>query len=92
MRLFFSVVTLLKQTEIDKNIADAIKSHFELKNDTDIKGWAVRSSAIGEDSDELSAAGQNETFLGCKNVEDINQSVRACWASLYKLQSVTYRW
>jgi hypothetical protein len=33
-------------------------------------GWrthrfAVRSSAVGEDSEELSAAGQNESILGC---------------------------
>ena len=28
--------------------------------------FAVRSSALGEDSEELSAAGQNSTFLGTK--------------------------
>lgn len=56
------------------------------------RSWAVRSSAIGEDSEDLSAAGQNETFLGCSTIEQILQSVSSCWASLYSCQSVKYRW
>jgi phosphoenolpyruvate synthase/pyruvate phosphate dikinase len=32
---------------------------------------AVRSSAIGEDSEELSSAGQNETFLGVPGTNTI---------------------
>ncbi|KAJ8982197.1 hypothetical protein NQ317_013499 [Molorchus minor] len=54
-------------------------------------GFAVRSSAIGEDSEELSAAGQNETFLGCLTTEQIIKSVAACWASQFTLQSVQYK-
>ncbi|KAK3917387.1 Putative phosphoenolpyruvate synthase [Frankliniella fusca] len=53
--------------------------------------WAVRSSAVGEDSDELSAAGQNATFLGCRGAEAVLDGVRRCWASLFALQSVQYR-
>ncbi len=62
-----------------------------------ITGWevhkrlAVRSSAIGEDSDEVSAAGQNETFLGCRGLEGIRTALAKCWASLLKFQSVEYR-
>ncbi|XP_052128708.1 putative phosphoenolpyruvate synthase isoform X2 [Frankliniella occidentalis] len=53
--------------------------------------WAVRSSAVGEDSDELSAAGQNATFLGCRGDDGVLDGVRRCWASLFALQSVQYR-
>ena len=35
----------------------------------------VRSSAIGEDSPELSAAGQLETFLGVSGVDDVSVGV-----------------
>ena len=53
--------------------------------------FAVRSSAVGEDSDDLSSAGQNETFLGCKNLDSIFKAVIKCWASLFTHQSVEYR-
>jgi len=52
---------------------------------------AVRSSAIGEDSEGASSAGQNETFLGLNNIEEVYDAVRLCWASLYAFQSVQYR-
>ena len=51
----------------------------------------MRSSAVGEDSDELSAAGQNETLLGCRGVDGVLDGVRRCWASQFALQSVQYR-
>ena len=55
------------------------------------KKFAVRSSAIGEDSSDLSSAGQNETFLGCSGKERIEKAVLKCWASLFAFQSVEYR-
>jgi phosphoenolpyruvate synthase/pyruvate phosphate dikinase len=56
-----------------------------------MKRFAVRSSAVGEDSTDLSSAGQNETFLGCVGKEGIEAAVRKCWASLFAFQSVEYR-
>lgn len=64
------------------------------RNETDvtpINRYAVRSSAIGEDSEETSAAGQNLTYLGIRIVDDIVESVAKCWASLFSYQSVEYR-
>lgn len=52
---------------------------------------AVRSSAIGEDSEDSSSAGQNDTFLGLTSLEAVLDGVRKCWASLYTFQSVEYR-
>lgn len=52
---------------------------------------AVRSSAIGEDGDEASAAGQNETLLGVRDAAAVRDAVRKCWASLFALRSVEYR-
>jgi hypothetical protein len=55
------------------------------------KKFAVRSSAVGEDSSDLSSAGQNETFLGCSGKNRIEEAVLKCWASLFAFQSVEYR-
>lgn len=48
-------------------------------------------TGIGEDSEDLSAAGQNATILGCKTIDDIYAAVQKCWASLFTYQSVEYR-
>ena len=51
---------------------------------------AVRSSGVLEDADDLSCAGQNETFLGVLPHE-VPSKVIECWASLFTPQSVRYR-
>jgi len=43
---------------------------------------AVRSSATLEDLAEASFAGQYESYLELKNVDEVLQGVRKCWASL----------
>jgi phosphoenolpyruvate synthase/pyruvate phosphate dikinase len=52
---------------------------------------AVRSSAIGEDSEEATFAGQQETFLWVRGVEQVCQAVRDCWISLYSPTAIAYR-
>ena len=52
---------------------------------------AVRSSAIGEDSEEATFAGQQESFLWVRGLEQICDAVRDCWASLYTPRAITYR-
>jgi pyruvate,water dikinase len=51
----------------------------------------VRSSAIGEDSAEATFAGQQETFLWVRGVEQVCEAVRDCWISLYSPTAVSYR-
>jgi pyruvate,water dikinase len=52
---------------------------------------AVRSSATTEDAADASFAGLQDTYLWVTDLEQTLQSVRSCWASLYSLESVTYR-
>jgi pyruvate,water dikinase len=52
---------------------------------------AVRSSALGEDSEEASAAGQQESYLWVRGVADLCRSVEDCWASLHSERAVAYR-
>jgi pyruvate,water dikinase len=52
---------------------------------------AIRSSATSEDSNEASFAGLQDTYLWVRGVESVIQHVRRCWASLYSVESLTYR-
>ncbi len=52
---------------------------------------AVRSSALGEDSQEATFAGQQESFLWVRGLEQICDAVRDCWASLYTPRAIGYR-
>lgn len=52
---------------------------------------AVRSSAVDEDGDAASFAGQQDTFLWVVGADDVVAKVRECWASLYTPQAIAYR-
>jgi pyruvate, water dikinase len=52
---------------------------------------AVRSSATAEDGSEASFAGLQETYLWIKGPAAVLHAVRDCWASLFSVESVSYR-
>lgn len=52
---------------------------------------AVRSSATTEDAADASFAGLQDTYLWVTDLKQTVQRVRSCWASLYSVESVTYR-
>jgi len=52
---------------------------------------AVRSSATTEDAVDASFAGLQDTYLWVTTLAEVLHKVRSCWASLYSLESVTYR-
>jgi pyruvate,water dikinase len=52
---------------------------------------AVRSSAIGEDSETATFAGQQQTLLWVAGEDHVVEAVRDCWASLYSPTAVIYR-
>ena len=52
---------------------------------------AVRSSATAEDTAETSFAGMNETFLNVRGADQLVESVKKCWASLYGARVIFYR-
>lgn len=95
--LFLRTVSIIQTTPVEKQIEREILEGLErLEMSTNEKNvcrnlYAVRSSAVGEDSEETSAAGQNSTYLGVRNANDIINCVAKCWASLFSYQSVEYR-
>ncbi len=52
---------------------------------------AVRSSALGEDSEAATFAGQGETYLWVRGGDRVCEAVRDCWASLYSPEAIAYR-
>jgi pyruvate,water dikinase len=52
---------------------------------------AVRSSATTEDATDASFAGLQDTYLWVTDLDQTVRRVRNCWASLYSVESVTYR-
>ncbi|NLI76004.1 MAG: phosphoenolpyruvate synthase [Candidatus Riflebacteria bacterium] len=53
--------------------------------------FAVRSSALGEDSKEFSYAGMLDTYLFNRTREEIAAAVIKCWSSIYSDRAVAYR-
>ena len=52
---------------------------------------AVRSSATAEDLPEASFAGQQDTFLNVRGLDDLLVAVGDCWASLWTARAMAYR-
>ncbi|AGF55861.1 pyruvate,water dikinase [Clostridium saccharoperbutylacetonicum] len=55
------------------------------------KSWAVRSSAVAEDSVKASFAGIHDSFLNVCGLEEILSAVKECYASLWSPRAVAYR-
>ncbi|MEO5372201.1 MAG: PEP-utilizing enzyme [Magnetococcus sp. DMHC-1] len=53
--------------------------------------FAVRSSATLEDTATAAFAGQHETFLNCRGLDQILKNIKACWISLWSHRAVAYR-
>lgn len=52
---------------------------------------AVRSSATAEDLPTASFAGQQATFLNIRGEDELIESIKKCWASLYEPRAIFYR-
>jgi pyruvate,water dikinase len=52
---------------------------------------AVRSSATTEDAADASFAGLQDTYLWVTQSDSLLRKIRSCWASLYSLESLSYR-
>jgi len=71
---------------------DAIRSAFAglAAGDADAS-YAVRSSATAEDLPDASFAGQQETFLNVRGIDDVLHRIKEVFASLYNDRAISYR-
>jgi pyruvate,water dikinase len=80
-------------TPMPVDVRDAITTGYQALAGADRRGApvAVRSSATMEDSESASFAGLQDTYLWVQGEDSVAEHVRHCWASLYSVESVTYR-
>ncbi|HAR34259.1 MAG TPA: phosphoenolpyruvate synthase [Desulfobacter sp.] len=75
--------------EVYKEIASAYgKLEEEYGKNVDV---AVRSSATAEDLPDASFAGQQDTYLNIRGVEDLVDACQRCFASLFTNRAISYR-
>ncbi|GFY61195.1 putative phosphoenolpyruvate synthase [Trichonephila inaurata madagascariensis] len=78
----------LKMSDSLKNeIQDVLLSLYDSLENV---RFSVRSSAIGEDGEDLSAAGQMLTVLGVRGINNIIDAIIKCWSSKFGFEAVQY--
>ncbi|MDD5710657.1 MAG: phosphoenolpyruvate synthase [Candidatus Colwellbacteria bacterium] len=84
-----AIITTPFPAELENAIRQAYRA-MEKKygRNTDV---AVRSSATAEDLPGASFAGQHETYLGIKGIDDILVAIRSSMASLFTDRAISYR-
>lgn len=85
---------LIESSSMPKDVEDAIRSAYEELNsrlNTNDVFVAVRSSATAEDLPDASFAGQQETYLNVKGVNDVLEETIKCWSSLFTPRAIFYR-
>jgi pyruvate,water dikinase len=72
-------------------IGDVTAAHTTLCGDDPRHPVAVRSSATTEDASDASFAGLQDTYLWVRGTGETIRMIRSCWASLYSVESISYR-
>ncbi len=86
------IIEAYETLSVDKQtLSTASGDALSILKMSDLPFVAVRSSATAEDSSTASFAGQQETFLNIKGMEQVIEAVKKCWASLFTARSIYYR-
>jgi rifampicin phosphotransferase len=85
-----ALVRLLTDAPLSPALASDLEDAVRRLGGREDTRFAVRSSAVGEDSRLASFAGVHETELGLTDAE-VAGAVRRCWASLWSQRAVQYR-
>ena len=79
----------IKMGRLPENTVNEVKSAYQNLGDNILV--AVRSSATAEDLSEASFAGQQESYLNIRGIDDVLDKIRDCYASLWGNRAVIYR-
>ncbi len=71
--------------------ADIRSAFAQMANGNDNMAVAVRSSATAEDLPDASFAGQQETFLNIRGVDNVIYAAKEVFASLFNDRAISYR-
>ena len=83
----------IEQAQFPNEIEQEIRKYFQQVEEfsSSDTSFAVRSSATAEDLPDASFAGQQETFLNIKGIDNVLLAVRHVFASLYNDRAISYR-
>jgi pyruvate,water dikinase len=83
----------IMETPFEPEFEAAVRASYRLmQGDSDLLPCvAVRSSATAEDLPEASFAGQQETFLNIKGIDNVLVAIRKVFASLFTNRAISYR-
>lgn len=81
------------ETSLQPELIEAIAEFYEKLGDENdpIPAVAVRSSATAEDLPDSSFAGQQETYLNVRGMDNILTSLKKVFASLFTDRAIAYR-
>lgn len=80
------------ETPLTANLEQEIRAAFTtLSNGNPEIAVAVRSSATAEDLPDASFAGQQETFLNIRGIDNVLIAIKEVFASLYNDRAISYR-
>ncbi len=86
-----SIRDWIADTPLPERLVQELSASWEeMSNGKDI-AVAVRSSATAEDLPDASFAGQQETFLNVRGIDNLIDAVHRVFASLYNDRAIAYR-
>ncbi len=89
-----SIRELIEKTPLGMELEDYIGEFYRLLSkfcNFPAVPAAVRSSATAEDLPGASFAGQQDTFLWIRGIDDVIAHILKCWSSLFTARAIAYR-
>ncbi|MBE0405891.1 phosphoenolpyruvate synthase [Psychrobacter sp. AOP22-C1-22] len=83
--------TWIIEQELPKDLEQEVRQSFETMSGGEDIAVAVRSSATAEDLPDASFAGQQETYLNIRGIDNVLLAIKEVFASLYNDRAISYR-
>lgn len=82
---------MILQAKFNAKFTDAIAKKYYSYAKNNRLSFAVRSSATAEDLPNASFAGQHESFLNVKGLQNVLLAIKKVYASLFNARAIIYR-
>jgi len=85
---------IIQTADLPRELIEEVSSYYSRLKEEEGKSdvlVAVRSSATAEDLPGANFAGQQETYLNVKGIEELISSIKKCFASLFTPRATVYR-
>lgn len=81
-----NIENLFLQRNLESSFVELIQ-----KRVSNEKSYSVRSSAKDEDGQMNSFAGQLDSYLNCRGIDEITEAIKKVWASIFSERNIQYR-